>query len=285
MIELIATVFLIIGLFGIFIGTTGIFGYSFLKEITRRQAIVVLFAGFISLFIAGRFNLQTIPESTNQQVPLIPQVNQSSTTTILQQTSKPGSTQSLQSGNLIDSVLAIDQLSDLIINDDFSAIPSYDRDLYFGSWIDEDGDCQNTRAEVLITESLSSVGYRDSSSCVVDSGEWYDPYTNNIYYLASDVDIDHFVPLYDAFYSGAYNWPEYKRIEFANDLFLFEHHLIAVDKGENRTKGKRPPQEWMPPNTEYHCEYGANWINIKYLWELTITTQEYNFLQNLMQNC
>ena len=113
---------------------------------------------------------------------------------------------------------------------DFSGIPSYDRDLYFGSWIDEDGDCQNTRAEVLITESISSVGYRDSSSCVVDSGEWYDPYTNNIYYLASDVDIDHFVPLYDAFYSGAYNWPEYKRIEFANDLFLSQKscHLCST---------------------------------------------------------
>ena len=34
---------------------------------------------------------------------------------------------------------------------------------------------------------------------------------------------------------------------------------------------------------DYHCEYAANWITIKYLWELTVTTQEYNFLQNLIQ--
>ena len=289
MIQILSTIFLISGLTAIFIGIIGVFGYSFKTTITRRQAINILLVGFFSLFIAGRFNLQITPDINSQQSPLVPHVNQSSTTTTLQNNQNNSSKPTQQNNNVIstkiDVNVSIDQLNDLVINDDFSSIPSYDRDLYFGSWIDEDGDCQNTRAEVLLIESLSSVSFRDNNSCTVDSGEWYDPYTNSTFYFASDVDIDHFVPLYDAFYSGAYLWPEYKRIEYSNDLYVFEHHLIAVEKGENRSKGKKPPHEWMPPNSDYHCEYTANWITIKYLWELTVTTQEYNFLQNLIQNC
>ena len=289
MVQILSTVFLVSGLIAIFIGTIGVFGYSFKTVVTRRQAVTILFAGLFSLIIAGRFNLQTIPDINSQQSPLVPQVNQSSTSTTLQNNQNNSSQPTQQNNNAkstkIDVNVSIDQLNYLVINDDFSSIPSYDRDLYFGSWIDEDGDCQNTRAEVLLIESLSSVSFRDNSSCTVDSGEWYDPYTDSTFYFASDVDIDHFVPLYDAFYSGAYLWPEYKRIEYSNDLYVFEHHLIAVDKGENRSKGKKPPHEWMPPNSDYHCEYASNWITIKYLWELTVTTQEYNFLQNLIQNC
>jgi len=283
MVEILSLIFLVSGLVAVFIGTTGIFGYSFIRVITRQQAIYILLAGFLSLVVAGRFNLQVTPEVSSQQTPLSPQTSQtsSSTSTVLQS----GSTQNNGVVNFIDVSTSTDQLNALNVNDDFSAIPSYDRDLYFGSWIDEDNDCQNTRAEVLLLESLSSVSFRDSGSCTVDSGEWYDPYTDTIYYFASDVDIDHFVPLYDAFYSGAYLWPEFKRIEYANDIYVFEHHLIAVEKGENRSKGKKPPHEWLPPNTNYHCEYVANWINIKYLWELTITTQEKNFLQNTLQGC
>ena len=285
--EILSILFLISGLIAIFIGTTGIFGYSFLRVITRKQAIAILFTGLFSLIIAGRFNLQILPEINSQQSPMVPQVNQSSSTTTLFQNNSTQSTQQTNntSNTKIDVDVSIEELNYLVINDDFSSIPSYDRDIYFGSWIDEDGDCQNTRAEVLLIESLSSVSFRDNNSCTVDSGEWYDPYTNSTFYFASDVDIDHFVPLYDAFYSGAYLWPEHKRVEYSNDIYVFEHHLIAVDKGENRTKGKKPPHEWMPPNSNYHCEYAANWITIKYLWELTITTQEYNFLQNQIQNC
>ena len=84
MVQILSTVFLVSGLIAIFIGTIGVFGYSFKTVVTRRQAVTILFAGLFSLIIAGRFNLQTIPDINSQQSPLVPQENQSSTSTTLQ---------------------------------------------------------------------------------------------------------------------------------------------------------------------------------------------------------
>ncbi len=77
----------------------------------------------------------------------------------------------------------------------------YDRDLY-GGWRDADGDCQDTRQEVLIAESLVPVAL-DSRGCRVVSGQWLDPYTGQTFTNPSDLDIDHFIPLAEAHRSGA----------------------------------------------------------------------------------
>lgn len=284
--DVIASVFLLLGLSSVFIGITGVFGFSFIKVITRKQAITILFIGFFSLFIAGRFNTLDTPQLANQQPQAITQPAQETTSTIASNSNQNNLNQSTQTkSSEFDLSSSREQLNLLLINDDFSQIPSYDRDLYFGSWTDDDGDCQNTRAEVLIIESLSTVSFRASNQCVVDSGEWLDPYTNNTYFLASDVDIDHVVPLRDAWQSGAYLWTDFKRKEFANDM-IFDGHLIAVDDYENQSKKKaKNPSEWMPPNIAFHCEYVSIWIEIKYLWELTVTTAEYNFLDSTLTSC
>ena len=46
--------------------------------------------------------------------------------------------------------------------------PKYDRKSY-RQWIDEDRDCQNAPHEVLIEESLSTVGFKTSKDCRVIS--------------------------------------------------------------------------------------------------------------------
>ena len=99
MIQILSSVFLISGLIAVFIGTIGVFGYSFKTVVTRRQAVTILFAGLFSLIIAGRFNLQTIPDINSQQPPLAPQVNQSSTSTTLQNNQNKPSQPTQQNNN------------------------------------------------------------------------------------------------------------------------------------------------------------------------------------------
>ena len=285
--QILATLTLILGFIAIFYGVLGVFGFSYKIQITRKQAIQVLFVGFMSLYISGIFNSNTIienPEATNQTQPTSQTQPLATTSTIANNMAPLTSTASSTLSNTAIEDVAKKLLA-LTINNDFSGIPSYNRDLYFGSWTDDDGDCQNTRAEVLIIESLAAVSFRASNQCVVDSGEWLDPYTNNTYFLASDVDIDHVVPLRDAWQSGAYLWTDFKRKEFANDM-IFDGHLIAVDDYENQSEKKaKNPSEWMPPNTAFHCEYISIWIEIKYLWELTVTSAEYNFLDSTLTSC
>lgn len=81
----------------------------------------------------------------------------------------------------------------------------YDRNDY-PHWIDEDKDCKNTRAEILIRDSLKPVEFKRAKGCLVISGKWLDPYTNKIFVLASDIDVDHIVPIYHAHKMGAYKW-------------------------------------------------------------------------------
>ena len=50
-----------------------------------------------------------------------------------------------------------------------AGIPEYDRGDW-RHWVDEDGDCQDARQEVLIEESLEPVEYEDDRECRVACG-------------------------------------------------------------------------------------------------------------------
>ena len=84
----------------------------------------------------------------------------------------------------------------------------YDRDL-FPHWTDADGDGCNTRYEVLIAEATTrpSIG----SGCTLSGGRWYSYYDNATWTLPADLDIDHFVPLAEAWDSGARTWTTTQR--------------------------------------------------------------------------
>ncbi len=55
----------------------------------------------------------------------------------------------------------------------------------------------------------------------------------------SAIDIDHIVPLSEAWKSGASGWTTAKREQFANDLSIAQ--LIAVSASSNRSKGDSDP--------------------------------------------
>ncbi|MEI0489910.1 HNH endonuclease family protein [Brachyspira pulli] len=144
-------------------------------------------------------------------------------------------------------------------------VTRYNRDDW-GNWIDEDNDGLNTRHEVLARESLVKPVISNNR---VISGKWYDKFTGKYFTNAKDLDIDHLVPLKNAYISGASNWSEEKKNKYYNYL-KNENHLVAVSKGANRSKGDKSPVEWLPPNEEYQCEYVREWFKIKTDWGLTI---------------
>ncbi len=150
--------------------------------------------------------------------------------------------------------------------------------------MDSDGDCQDTRQEVLIAESLTEISFQDDRECRVAEGSWYAAYTGTTVADPGDLDIDHLVPLANAHRSGAWAWtPEQKRA-FANSLDDPDH-LIAVTAGANRSKGAKGPEEWRPPDESYWCEYATDWIRVKQEWALSATPAEANALQEMLTTC
>ena len=160
---------------------------------------------------------------------------------------------------------------------------AYSRDAWV-HWIDEDGDCQNTRAEVLIVETRQPVTFTSSSNCTVATGEWYDPYTGQSRTLASDVDVDHFVPLANAHVSGGHAWDAAKKQAYANDM-IDPDHLIAVEDNVNQSKGASAPDTWKPPRVAYWCTYAIDWTEVKKRWDLTVTQTEYDALGDMLATC
>ena len=156
----------------------------------------------------------------------------------------------------------------------------YDRSTW-EHWIDEDKDCQDLRAEILIATSQTPVTYRKAKGCVVATGRWYGEYTGLIYDSASKVDIDHVVPLKHAHDHGGFKWSLEQKRKFANDQF----NLLAVQSTANRRKSAQGPHEWMPPLESYGCAYLERWAAIKKLYKLKVGKEEKKFIREYNKGC
>lgn len=143
-------------------------------------------------------------------------------------------------------------------------------------WIDEDGDGEDARQEVLITESYVRVGLDNDGK--VRSGFWVGPYCGFVTTDPGDIQIDHMIPLKETHQSGGHAWTKAKKQAYANDL-TDAQHLIATKGGCNGSKGARDPAEWMPPNRTYWCQYLDDWVAIKQRWSLTVDQAEVDALK------
>ena len=151
-------------------------------------------------------------------------------------------------------------------------------------WSDLDHDCQTSRAEILIKQSVNpkEIVYTDAyKKCAVRSGKWIDPYSGKTYTDASKLDIDHIVPLKWAHEHGAASWSKAQKKLFANDL----NNLNAVYYSLNRSKIDKGPTEWMPPEQKYRCTYINSFNNIVISYKLTYTTSEYRIIKRMLSAC
>ena len=121
------------------------------------------------------------------------------------------------------------------------------------------------------------------NGCNITDGEWYSVYDGLTLSDPLEVDIDHMVPLANAWRSGADKWTDQKRSDFANDLD--RPQLIAVSRGSNRSKGDQDPSQWKPPSFQYYCTYAKAWITVKTHWQLTITKDEKGALTDMLGTC
>lgn len=164
----------------------------------------------------------------------------------------------------------------------------YNRTQQFGKWIDDPTDrtCFNTRGKVLERDSSSEVYVSAENECLVAEGRWKDPYTNGTLTLAADVQVDHMVPLKNAFISGAWQWTQKKRCAYTNFMGN-SFHLLSVDATENMSKSDQAPDEYLPSNKRYICTYLMNWLKVKAIWSLKLTPPETEAIKNAIAdyNC
>jgi hypothetical protein len=155
----------------------------------------------------------------------------------------------------------------------------YTRD-QFKLWVDADGDGCDTRKEVLISEADDPVTV--GSGCSLSGGRWFSYYDRVSWTDSGRIDIDHVVPLAEAWDSGASAWTAAQRQSYANDLGD-SRTLVGVTDSVNQSKGDQDPTTWMP--TYDKCRYLREWVAVKIRWRLAVDSSERSAISSLSSGC
>lgn len=151
----------------------------------------------------------------------------------------------------------------------------------FRLWTDADDDGCSTRAEVLISEARGTPQVGDDCAVI---GSWRSAYDGIITAVPGTFDIDHVVPLKEAWDSGAWAWTPALRERYANDLGDWRS-LRAVSARSNRSKADKDPAQWLPPRIAFRCTYANDWIAVKTRWSLRVDPAEREALEDLLVVC
>jgi hypothetical protein len=158
-----------------------------------------------------------------------------------------------------------------------ASMRGYSRDR-FPHWRASGANC-NVRDRVLRRDAAEV----RLDGCNVVDGRWLSAYDDRTFTAPNQIDIDHVVPLANAWRSGAAAWSDRRRGDFANDLRT--PALIAVSRTTNRAKGDQDPSQWKPPNRGYWCRYAQSWIAVKHHWRLSVTAREKAALEDMLETC
>lgn len=168
---------------------------------------------------------------------------------------------------------------------------TYRRAAFGTAWKDIDGNGCNQRDDVLVRDAdPGTLHIAPQGSCDHDvlGGTWHDPYTGAVTtlsnakdpYQAQQVQIDHVVPLAEAWRSGAEEWTPQQRLQYANTLA----NLLATSGPVNASKGDSDPAAWRPQQAA-QCSYATTWITIKATWKLSVDQPEVNALRAMFATC
>lgn len=165
---------------------------------------------------------------------------------------------------------------------DATTPPTYVRDRFGDDWAYDPASGCNTRERVLIEEAIVAPAVDDR--CRSTGGRWRSIYDGVEATDVAELQIDHLVPLADAWRAGAWRWTDADRFAFANDLGTPDA-LIAVTGSTNQSKGDSSPDEWLPPDRSAWCDYVGAWVRVKARWALSVTPAEKATLVSVLSGC
>lgn len=168
----------------------------------------------------------------------------------------------------------------------------YERSLFGDAWTDDvtvaDGHngC-DTRNDILRRDLVDVVIKPGSNGCAVLSGTLNDPYTGTSFAFqrgpgsSAEVQIDHMVSLSGAWQTGAQQWDEFTRRNFAND----PRNLQATLGWVNQQKGDGDAATWLPPNNAYRCTFVSRIVEVKAAYRLWVTPAERDAIARVLAGC
>jgi len=150
----------------------------------------------------------------------------------------------------------------------------------FGSGWKAQGSGCDTRAVVLKDESKTRT--TQNRYCTVRRGKWRSQYDGRVVRRASKLEINHRVPLAEAWDSGAKKWTKKTRVAYSNDLGYAES-LVAVTVRSNRSKSDGDIADWLPKKAK--CAYTARYVAVKWRWKLTVDKREKRAIRRVFSDC
>ncbi|MEU7899437.1 HNH endonuclease family protein [Nonomuraea sp. NPDC049152] len=163
----------------------------------------------------------------------------------------------------------------------------FEREKFGPAWADVDHNGCGTRDDILKRDLRDETFKAGTHDCVVLTGVLDDPYSGKTIHFkrgqdtSSAVQIDHLIPLSDAWQKGAQQWTKDKRKEFANDPL----NLLAVDGPLNGQKSDADAATWLPPRKAYRCAYIVRQVKVKTKYALWVTEAEKTAMKDILSSC
>jgi hypothetical protein len=163
----------------------------------------------------------------------------------------------------------------------------YSREEFGAAWADVDHNGCDTRNDVLARDLTGETFKPGTNNCVVATGTLTDKYTGKTISFvrgagtSSDVQIDHIIPLSDAWQKGAQQLTAEQRKLLANDPL----NLMAADGPTNGAKSDKDAATWLPPNRAFRCEYVARQTVVKAKYNLWMTQPEHDAIAGILASC